>query len=164
MMANDTVPTLETLETFPNTTPTDISIDSVKRVRRPPILVLTPEEKLAIGAKIRAAKNANALARKASPLRSDFLDAEYWDELARTRGLRLPPWGKGPTVSNMRHELHRCGMSQAEWEAWFGCKLAASPRLNPLWPLRSFTGLLLEHLEGGKADSTDSGGIKEKAL
>lgn len=91
----------------------------------------------------RAAKNA---ARKASKLRRDFLDKELWDNLARDRGLRLPPWGEPPTVSNMRTWLHKVGLSQLDWEKENGCKLVQFPIMNPQWPLRSFAGLTLEFL------------------
>lgn len=105
---------------------------------------LTEEERKAIHEKAQAAKAANYAARQASTLRNDFLDATHWEGLAREKGIRLPPWGKAPTVSNMRTWLHKVGISQAEWERDNGCKLARWISNNPAWPLRAFAGLTLE--------------------
>ncbi len=105
---------------------------------------LTAEERKTMQEKARAARAANAAARKASTLRNDFMDANHWEDLARARGLRLPPWGQPCTVSRMRTWLHRVGISQGDWEANNGCKLAQFPVLNPDWPMRAFAGLTLE--------------------
>ncbi|MDO8673070.1 MAG: hypothetical protein Q7O66_16805 [Dehalococcoidia bacterium] len=118
--------------------------------------VMTSEERQALIAKAVLARAANSAARKASTLRRDFLDAEHWEELARERGLRLPPWGERATVSNMRTWLHKTGWSQAECEAWAGCKLADLIALNPTWALRALAGIVLEQ-QGTRDDGLGEG-------
>lgn len=97
--------------------------------------------------KAHAARAANAAARAASTLRRDFMDATYWEDLARAKGLRLPPWGQGCSVSTMRSFLHKAGLSQSKYEGHYG-KLQGFPQKNPTWPLRSWAGTVLELLEG----------------
>lgn len=106
----------------------------------------TEEEKRATLAKAHATKSAKTAARKASKLRRDFLDADYWADLARKQGLRLPPWGEAATVVNMRAWCHRVGVSQGRLEAWAGCKLVELVARNPLWPARAIAGIILEEV------------------
>jgi hypothetical protein len=104
----------------------------------------TPEQIAVNLAKAKAARTAAVAARRSSTLRTDFLDSSTWDDLARERKLRLPPWGMACTVSRMRTWLHKVGMSQRNWENNNGCKLAQFPERNPDWPMRAFAGLTLE--------------------
>lgn len=105
---------------------------------------LTEEERARLVAQARVAQTAKQAARKASKLRRDFLDADLWADLARARGLRLPPWGEPATVSNMRTWLNKVGGSQGQYERWAGCKLAAFIAQNPTWPARALAGVILE--------------------
>ena len=112
----------------------------------PRLAELSREERQTMQAKARATKAANHAARQASTLRRDFLDADHWEELARARGLRLPPWGAPCTLSAMRTWLHKAGLSQSKYEAHQG-KLAAFTERNRTWPLRAWAGLVLEYQE-----------------
>ena len=112
----------------------------------PRLAELSREERQTIQAKARASRAANHAARQASTLRRDFLDADYWEGLARDRGLRLPPWGAPCTLSAMRTRLHKAGLSQSKYEAHYG-KLAGFIEKTPTWPLRAWAGLVLEYQE-----------------
>ena len=116
---------------------------------------LSPEDRKRLSDRANAAKRALYEAREASTLRRDFLDSGLWDDLARARGLRLPPWGKPATVSNMRTFLHKTGSTQAQFEDWAGCGLAAFIGRNPLWPLRAIAGVILEQQEATCKTTTE---------
>lgn len=82
--------------------------------------------------------------------RHDFLDSGSWDELAATKGLRLPQWHLGPTPGNMEKWLRKLGVSVAQYCAWSGDKgLSDFAKLNPDWPLRAWIGLMLEQMDAG---------------
>jgi hypothetical protein len=96
----------------------------------------------------RQAGIAARAARGASPLRTDFLDADNWTELAHTYGLRLPVWGTPCTTGAMTRWLKRTGLSVAWYREWSGYQsLQQWIDANPLWPLRAFAGLCLEERE-----------------
>lgn len=102
-------------------------------------------------AKARAARKAAAAARRESGLRSDFLDEPYWLELAKERGVRLPPPGQAPTPTAMERFLHAIGVSGSRYFRWSGEKaLTDFATANPLWPARAWAGLCLEALAGGR--------------
>lgn len=101
-------------------------------------------------AKMNAARRANAAVRRASLLRRDFMDASTWEDLARTRGLRLPPWGTTPTPGPMRSWLGKVGVSLRSYYVWSGERtLTEFADRNPDWPLRARAGLVLEAIESG---------------
>ena len=78
-------------------------------------------------------------------LRSDFLDADVWAELAKARKLRLPLWRQRCSRGQMGKWLKRLGISMTTYQEWSGEKtLAEFPSRNPDWPLRAWVGLLLE--------------------
>lgn len=108
---------------------------------------MSDEQKKAALVKAKVVQREKQAARKASTLRRDFLDASLWEDLARERGLRLPPWGEPATMSNMRTWIHKIGWSQAECEDWAGCKLGELIERNSTWPLRALAGVLLEQTE-----------------
>lgn len=108
-------------------------------MRNPVPPVLSQEQRV-------AARN-KALASKAAwpRLRHDFMDANYWDELAKSRGLRLPQWATPITPSNIRKWYHRLNMDAQAYYDWAGSKdIGRFSELNPDWPLRALVGLLLE--------------------
>lgn len=114
---------------------------------------VTPEQRKAVLEKARLARAANVAARRASTLRTDFLESSHWDDLARARGLRLPPWGQPCTVSRMRTFIHKAGLSETACKEWLGYSLAKFAGCNPSWPCRAFAGLVLEELaERGDRD------------
>lgn len=108
---------------------------------------MTPEQKQEALRKAQEARRTNSAARKASTLRRDFADANYWEELAKDNKLRLPAWGQPCTITKMRQWLNKVGWTQGRCEEWLGCKLADFAKLNPEWPTRAFAGLILEQIE-----------------
>jgi hypothetical protein len=120
---------------------------SERRTATPHFATLTPEELQAVRTKARAARAANAAARKASPLRTDFLDHPTWDEMARERNLRLPPWGTPPTPLAITKWIHKLGKTQAWYKDVTGYQSMEQFRQrNPDWPARALAGTLLESL------------------
>lgn len=117
----------------------------------------TAEQMVALrarGAEVRAQKKAE---RAASPLRQDFKDEPRWVEMAKERGLTLPPWGDPPTPKLMAAWLRKCGVTQKEYLDWFGeGTMASFQRQNPRWPLRAFAGIILECLDNGQILATST--------
>lgn len=102
-------------------------------------------------AKARAAAAAKRAANRALNLmgETDFSDAQYWHELARARGLRLPAWGQPVTVLAMKRWLKKIGLSVKDYLAWDGSRaLGDFAARKPRWPLRAWAGLCLEIVEG----------------
>lgn len=100
----------------------------------------TAEDRIASAA-ARAEKKAHAAAH----LRSDFLDAEEWERLARVYSVRLPQWAAPCTTASMERWLRKVGIAVTAYKEWGNFKAMEDfPRLNPHWPLRAFVGLMLE--------------------
>jgi hypothetical protein len=81
-------------------------------------------------------------------LRSDFLDADTWTDLASVRSLRLPSWNLSPTPRLMRRWLKRISVSWADYTALSGdSRMTDFARRNSRWPMCAWIGLLLEWTE-----------------
>lgn len=74
----------------------------------------------------------------------DFLDARYWDDLAKDLPYVMPRWNRSCTESDMEVWLHRFDLTKAKYKAMTGLSLRGFIDRNPTWPLRAFVGLLLE--------------------
>lgn len=74
--------------------------------------------------------------------RRDWLDSPRWDELAKSRGLRLPQWHTAPTARALKTAARIAG--NLDFEAVFGCSPSRLIALNPSAPLRVFIGWMLE--------------------
>jgi hypothetical protein len=74
--------------------------------------------------------------------RRDFMDAEEWDQLAKSRGIRLPPWWAAPTRGKLNSWWKRLG--DCPFADAYGCKPNRLIELNPAFPLRAFVGMMLE--------------------
>jgi len=106
---------------------------------------LAPEQR----AKSAATRAANAAARAASPLRRDFLDDQFWQDLASRYNVRLPAWGVPITSGAIERWLRKLGLT-IEWyrDEWSGERnLSDFAKRNPRWPLRAWVGLMLEERE-----------------
>ena len=108
-----------------------------------PFPVMSAEQRASNLEQARAVRKVNAEARRNSDLRQDFDDASYWEDLARNRGLRLPPWGMACTVSRMTRWLHKIGMSVTSYQE-DQCRLSEFIALNPDVPMRAWAGETLE--------------------
>lgn len=112
-----------------------------------------PAFRLTLEARARAAeaRKDRVAARKSSSLRRDFLDALRWEDMARARGLRLPPWGEPATPAGMEKWLRKLGMPVSAYLSWTGeATLRDFAGNNPDWPLRAWAGLVLERCHNGK--------------
>lgn len=81
-------------------------------------------------------------------LKTDFLDAAKWDELAaKLMVYRLPDWVIPCSPEAMRTWLDRLEMSERDFFNRTQTNVTDFMRFNPTWPLRAFVGLLLEMRE-----------------
>ena len=93
---------------------------------------------------IRAKAHAARLAKIAggAKYRRDFMDSDLWDQLAKTRGIRLPPWWAAPTRGKLNSWWKRLG--DCPFFEAYGCKASGLIERNPDYPLRAFVGMMLE--------------------
>jgi len=85
---------------------------------------------------------------KALPLKRDFLDDGYWQELAKDWKVRLPTWTLPPEPRTMRRWLRRLRVREREYlDACGFDKLDEFIEKNPEWPLRAWVGVLLEYVQ-----------------
>jgi len=90
-----------------------------------------------------------AKARKRAEMRAltkdykkDWLDEDWWLDLASKRQIRLPPMWVPPTPGKLKTWAQRLGKSP--FREHFGCGPAALIAKNPKVPLRAFVGQMLE--------------------
>lgn len=104
----------------------------------------SPEQRVANLAKARA--TVAGLKATAGELKTDWLDDEVWQDIAKERGVRLPaPWQRIDDRSH-RKALRAVGMNVQEFLEWGGyAELSDFARLNPRWPLRALYVVLLEY-------------------
>lgn len=98
--------------------------------------VLTPE----IRAKAMAARAAKVA--EGAKYRRDFMDSDSWDQLAKSKGIRLPAWWVAPTPAALRKWSKR--LVEVPFLDAFGCSPIRLIELNPTFPLRVFVGHMLE--------------------
>jgi hypothetical protein len=96
----------------------------------------TPE----LRAKAQAARAAKIA--EGAKYRRDFMDSDLWDQLAKTRGIRLPPWWAAPTRGKLNSWWKRLG--KVPFKDAFGANPIRLIELNPDFPLRAFVGYMLE--------------------
>jgi hypothetical protein len=92
----------------------------------------------------KAAEGARAAREAGAHYRRDFSSAEYWNELAAERGIRLPQWHIGPTKTTIRRWLKTLGISVDQYREWSGLELDGFAKYNPDWPMRALLGDILE--------------------
>ena len=116
-------------------------------MRKSGLAAMNAEERAELLAKAASAKAAKVERRRRSVLRRDYLDSNYWDNLASTMRVRLPPWGEPPTTTVMRKFLNKVGWSGTQYLAWSGEKTLRDFAIaNPLWPARAWAGCVLEQV------------------
>lgn len=98
--------------------------------------MFSPEDR----AKAQAARKAKSAA--AQHFKRNWLDSGLWDDLAKSKGIRLPVWSKPPTPRFLKrwHET----LDKVPFEAVYGCSPSRLIALNPHTPLRAFVGQMLE--------------------
>ena len=93
----------------------------------------------------RKAQAARAASIAASQhYKRDWLDSEHWDNLAKSKGIRLPVWSKAPTPRFLKrwHET----LDKVPFQDVYGCSPTRLIALNPHVPLRAFVGQMLERV------------------
>lgn len=95
----------------------------------------------------RKAQEARAANLAASQhFKRDWLDSGLWDELAKSRGIRLPVWSKAPT-SRFLKRWHE-SLDKVPFRDVYGCSPKRLIAMNPHTPLRAFVGQMLERANG----------------
>jgi len=84
---------------------------------------------------------------KSLDLKQDFMDENYWRELSRGIGVRLPLSYYPGDKKHVRKFLRKLGYSQKEFEDKTGGKLDELIDNNPRWPSYALCGICMELLE-----------------
>lgn len=77
--------------------------------------------------------------------RKEYADDDYWKELAKERGVRMPPFYTRPSDQDIKHWLKMCKVSYAQFVEAFGWKDAEEfEQMNPTHGMKILAGLILE--------------------
>ena len=99
--------------------------------------------------KASAARKAAILA--AQHFKRHWLDSPLWDELAKTKQIRLPVWSKAPTSRKLK-QWHE-SLEDTVFEVVYGASPSRIIKLNPHVPLRAFVGMMLERSNKERSDA-----------
>jgi hypothetical protein len=100
----------------------------------------TPEQMLAITAQ--RVLGIRQMQAQTKDYKKDWLDAQWWVDLASERGIRLPPWYVPATPSKLQSWARR--LRRTPFSEHYGCSPVGLIRRNPKTPLRVFVGQMLE--------------------
>lgn len=91
-----------------------------------------------------AARTAKVAAMRAATrhYKKDWLDENWWVDLASARRIRLPPLYVPATERSLQKWARK--LSKTPFAEHFGCSPAGLIRRNPKTPLRAFVGQMLE--------------------
>lgn len=93
----------------------------------------------------------NMMARAKRVERDKYLEESDWIEMAKSRGLRLPGYGKKVTTGAMTRWIKAIGSTIPKYLDWAQEKgLVSFAKANPDWTLRAWAGVVLEAREDGK--------------
>lgn len=80
--------------------------------------------------------------------RKDYHDDEYWREVAKSLGERMPPYYARPSDQDIKYWLKVCKVSYHQFMEAFGWKDAGEfEKLNPKHGMKVVAGLILELME-----------------
>lgn len=80
--------------------------------------------------------------------RKDYQDDEYWSEVAKGIGERVPPYYARPADQDIKYWLKVCKVPYHQFVDAFGWKDAAEfEELNPTHGMKAIAGLILELME-----------------
>lgn len=83
--------------------------------------------------------------------RATYQDDEYWRELAKGYGLRMPPYYARPSDQEIKHWLKVAKVSYTQFVESFGWKNSEEfERMNPTHGMKILAGLILELGEENK--------------
>lgn len=110
---------------------------------------LSAEEMAVMRAKGAAAKAEKAAFNKAHEhlYKLDYLDQNYWQELASKYKVRMPSYNTPADAKGIRKMLKKCGVSNDVWKEHY-TSTEYFLENNPKWTLLATTGLMLEIREG----------------
>ena len=109
----------------------------------------TPEEMAEMRAKGVAAKAEKAAYNLANEhkYKLNYLDQNYWQELASKHKVRMPTYNIPADVKGIRKMLKKCGVSNDVWKEHYTSSEYFLEN-NPKWTLLAVTGLISEIKEG----------------
>lgn len=91
------------------------------------------------------------LERQRTQYKKEYLDDEYWTELAKNVGERMPPYYTAPSDSDIKYWLRICGVPYNYFVDAYGWENAREfERLNPNHSMKVIAGLILELMEERK--------------
>ena len=99
------------------------------------------EEQRKQGQLVRAQKRAEMM-KATKDYKKDWMDENWWLELANSRGFRLPPYYVPATAQSLKKWARK--LSKTPFSEHFGCDPQGLIRRNPKVPLRVFVGQMLE--------------------
>ena len=99
------------------------------------------EAELQAAQKARAEKR-QALKAQTKDYKKDWLDENWWLDLANSKGIRLPAMYLPATPSSLRKWARKLG--KTPFSEHYGCSPAGLISKNPKTPLRAFVGQMLE--------------------
>lgn len=106
---------------------------------------LSEKDKEEMRNKARESREAKKKAGK--HLKQDFLDLNYWKEIASEAGIRLPmSYIPASETKYAKKALKKLGIDQKEWlEAEGFANMKQFAQNNPDWPAYAVVGLVLEY-------------------
>lgn len=99
------------------------------------------KEQREAGQKAREEKR-KAMQVQTKDYKKDWLDDNFWVDLANLRGLRLPPMYMPATVGGLKKWARK--LDRNPFVEYFGCSPKRLIEINPKVPLRAFVGQMLE--------------------
>lgn len=77
--------------------------------------------------------------------RKEYTDDEYWKELAKSKGVRMPPFYTRPSDQDIKHWLKLCKVPYTQFVDAFGWKDSEEfEKMNPTHGMKILAGLILE--------------------
>ena len=110
------------------------------------ILNLTQEERTEILNKARQSRLNNKLERESNKhlYKTNYMDGNYWEQLARKNSIRMMNIDTPITTTNMRKAINRVGISAELFKEYLGCSLSEFIKYNPTWTAYAAIGVCLE--------------------
>lgn len=90
-------------------------------------------------------KARETLDEQRTKYRKDYTDDEYWKELAKSIGVRIPPYYTRPSDADIKHWLKTCKVPYSQFVEAYGWKDSAEfEKMNPTHGMKIIAGLILE--------------------
>lgn len=77
--------------------------------------------------------------------RKEYADDDYWKELAKDKGVRMPPFYTRPSDQDIKYWLKLCKVTYVQFVDAFGWKDSEEfEKMNPSHGMKILAGLILE--------------------